>query len=107
MVFHNFAPLAVYETELPGFLPDIYKSYDDHKFTTESGQVTGELAGKVLVHQDKRLHNFYRAIGRKTREYLRSFDQFVFLCSIRLRLKLSSLLINLQMDLRNITSNDD
>jgi uncharacterized protein (TIGR02466 family) len=74
MVFHNFAPLAVYETELPGFLPDIYRSFDDHKFTTESGQVTGELAGKVLVHQDKRLHNFYRAIGRKTREYLRSFE---------------------------------
>ena len=72
--FHTFAPLAVYETDLPGFLPAIYKSYDDHKFSTEGGQVTGELAGKVLVHQDNRLHDFFKAIGRKTRDYLKHFD---------------------------------
>ena len=67
MSFHNFAPLAVYETDMPGFLPSIYKSYDDHKFNTKGGQVTGELAGKVLVHQDNRLHDSFKAIGRKTR----------------------------------------
>ena len=33
----------------------LYKSFEDGKFDNSTGKITGELNGKVLIHQDTRL----------------------------------------------------
>ncbi len=73
--YHQAFPLVIYEKKLPGFLSDIYKSFEDHSFDNTTGRITGELGGKVLVHHDKRLEPFYRGVSRCLDEYL---DQFAF-----------------------------
>ena len=71
--FHQAFPLTIYEKKLTGFLSSLYKSFDDAKFDNSTGRITGELNGKVLVHQDKRLEQFFRALKKSTIEYM---DQF-------------------------------
>ena len=51
----------------------LYKGFDDGKFDNSTGKITGELNGKVLVHQDKRLEQFFRAVKKCAIEYM---DQF-------------------------------
>ena len=71
--FHQAFPTIVYEKKLSGFLPSLYKSFDDAQFDNSTGRITGELNGKVLVHQDKRLEHFFRALKGCVREYLDYF----------------------------------
>ena len=61
------------EKKLTGFLNILYKGFDDAKFDNTTGRITGELNGKVLVHQDRRLEQFFRAVKKSTIEYM---DQF-------------------------------
>lgn len=72
--FHQVFPLIVFEKEMTGFLPELYKSFDDHKFDNSDGKVTGELNGKVLVHQDRRLHPFFKQLRNAVIEYLEYFS---------------------------------
>jgi len=53
--FHQAFPLIIYEKGIKGFLPSLYKSFEDGKFDNSTGRITGELNGKVLIHQDTRL----------------------------------------------------
>ena len=71
--FHQAFPLIIYEKKLTGFLNILYKGFDDGKFDNSTGKITGELNGKVLVHQDRRLEQFFRAVKKCAIEYL---DQF-------------------------------
>ena len=71
--FHQAFPLLIYEKKLTGFLNVLYKGFDDGKFDNSTGKITGELNGKVLVHQDKRLEQFFRAVKKCAIEYM---DQF-------------------------------
>ena len=71
--FHQAFPLIVLEKKLTGFLNILYKGFDDAKFDNTTGRITGELNGKVLVHQDRRLEQFFRAVKKSTIEYM---DQF-------------------------------
>ena len=70
---HQIFPLSIYEKKLSGFLSSLYKSFEDAKFDNSTGRITGELNGKVLVHQDKRLEQFFRAVKKSAIEYM---DQF-------------------------------
>ena len=56
--------------KLGGFLPSLYKSFDDAKFDNTTGRITGDLNGKVLVHQDKRLDHFFRELKKSVIQYL-------------------------------------
>ena len=47
--FHQLSPIIVYETEIKGFLPSLYKSFEDGSFDNSTGKITGELNGKVLI----------------------------------------------------------
>ena len=60
--FHQAFPLIVYEKKVPGFLSLLYKGFEDAKFDNTTGRITGELNGKVLVHQDMRLEPFFKAL---------------------------------------------
>ena len=71
--FHQAFPTIIYEKKLGGFLPSLYKSFEDSKFDNTTGRITGELNGKVLVHQDKRLDHFFRAVKGCVREYIDHF----------------------------------
>ena len=71
--FHQAFPLLIYEKKLTGFLNVLYKGFDDGKFDNSTGKITGELNGKVLVHQDRRLEQFFRAVKKCAIEYM---DQF-------------------------------
>jgi len=71
--FHQAFPTIIYEKKLGGFLPSLYKSFEDAKFDNTTGRITGELNGKVLVHQDKRLDHFFRAVKGCVREYIDHF----------------------------------
>ena len=71
--FHQAFPTIIYEKKLGGFLPSLYKSFDDAKFDNTTGKITGELNGKVLVHHDKRLDHFFRAVKGCVREYIDHF----------------------------------
>ncbi len=71
--FHKAFPITIYEKKLSGFLSSLYKSFDDAKFDNSTGRITGELNGKVLVHQDKRLEPFFRALKKCVTEYIDSF----------------------------------
>ena len=62
--FHQAFPLVIYEKKLTGFLNVLYKGFDDGKFDNSTGKITGELNGKVLVHQDRRLEQFFRAVKK-------------------------------------------
>ena len=71
--FHQAFPLLIYEKELTGFLNVLYQGFDDAKFDNSTGKITGELNGKVLVHQDLRLEPFFRDVKKCAVEYM---DQF-------------------------------
>ena len=58
--YHQAFPLIIYERKLSGFLPQLYNSFEDGKFDNSTGKITGELNGKVLIHQDTRLKPFFR-----------------------------------------------
>ena len=77
---HQAFPLIVFEKKITGHLSKLYKSFEDGKFDNTTGKITGELNGKVLVHQDKRLEPFFRDIKRATFEYLEHFaiDKNIF-----------------------------
>ena len=72
--FHQAFPLVIYEKGVKGFLPSLYKSFEDGKFDNSTGRITGELNGKVLIHQDTRLIPFFREIKKSVIEYLHHFD---------------------------------
>ena len=71
--FHHAFPLIVYQRKISGFLPSLYKSFEDGKFDNSTGKITGELNGKVLIHQDTRLTPFFREIKKSVIEYLQYF----------------------------------
>ncbi len=71
--FHQAFPLVVFEKEIPGFLSLLYRSFEDGRFDNTAGRITGELNGKVLIHQDIRLEPFFREIRKAVREYLDHF----------------------------------
>ena len=58
---------------MTGFLPDLYKSFDDHKFDNSDGRVTGELNGKVLVHQGQKTASLFKQLRNAVIEYLEYF----------------------------------
>ena len=70
---HQLFPLLVYEKKISGFLPSLYKSFEDGKFDNSTGKITGELNGKVLIHQDTRLAPFFREIKKSVSDYLAVF----------------------------------
>ena len=72
--FHQAFPLVIYEKGITGFLPSLYKSFEDGKFDNSTGKITGELNGKVLIHQDTRLAPFFREIKKSVIEYLKHFN---------------------------------
>ena len=72
--FHQAFPLIIYEKGIKGFLPSLYKSFEDGKFDNSTGRITGELNGKVLIHQDTRLIPFFREIKKSVIEYLQHFE---------------------------------
>ena len=72
--FHQAFPLVIYEKGITGFLPSLYKSFEDGKFDNSTGRITGELNGKVLIHQDTRLAPFFREVKKSVIEYLQHFD---------------------------------
>ena len=59
---------------MTGFLPSLYTSFEDGKFDNSTGKITGELHGKVLIHQDTRLAPFFREIKKSVIEYLKHFE---------------------------------
>ena len=71
--YHQAFPLIIYEKKISGFLSQLYTSFEDGKFDNSTGKITGELNGKVLVHQDRRLEQFFRAVKKSTVEYLEQF----------------------------------
>ena len=71
--FHQVFPLIVYEKKIPGYLSKLYQSFEDGKFDNTTGKITGELNGKVLIHQDTRLAPFFREIKKSVVEYLDHF----------------------------------
>ena len=71
--FHQAFPTVIYEKKLPGFLSLLYNSFEDGKFDNTTGRITGELNGKVLVHQDQRLEPFFKALKKCVVEYLDHF----------------------------------
>ena len=71
--FHHAFPLIVYQRKISGFLASLYKSFEDGKFDNSTGKITGELNGKVLIHQDTRLVPFFREIKKSIIEYLQYF----------------------------------
>ena len=71
--FHQAFPLLIYERKIPGFLSSLYNSFEDGKFDNSTGKITGELNGKVLIHQDTRLKPFFREIKKSVIEYLEHF----------------------------------
>ena len=72
--FHQAFPTVIYEKKLGGFLPSLYNSFEDAKFDNSNGKITGELNGKVLIHQDTRLAPFFREIKKSVIEYLKHFN---------------------------------
>ena len=78
--FHQVFPLIVYEKKIPGYLSKLYQSFEDGKFDNTTGKITGELNGKVLIHQDTRLAPFFREIKKSVVEYLDHFavDKNIF-----------------------------
>ena len=70
---HQLFPLLIYEKKISGFLPSLYKSFEDGKFDNSTGKITGELNGKVLIHQDTRLAPFFREIKNSVIDYLDVF----------------------------------
>ena len=68
--YHQAFPLIIYERKLSGFLSSIYNSFEDGKFDNSTGKITGELNGKVLIHQDTRLAPFFREVKKSVLEYL-------------------------------------
>ena len=70
---HQAFPLIVFEKKITGHLSKLYKSFEDGKFDNTTGKITGELNGKVLVHQDTRLAPFFRDIKKAAFEYLEHF----------------------------------
>jgi len=70
---HQLFPLLVYEKKISGFLPSLYKSFEDGKFDNSTGKITGELNGKVLIHQDTRLAPFFREVKKSISDYLGIF----------------------------------
>ena len=71
--FHQAFPLIIYERKISGFLSSLYNSFEDGKFDNSTGKITGELNGKVLIHQDTRLAPFFREIKKSVAEYLQHF----------------------------------
>jgi len=74
MKLHMFSPLVVFETEIPGFAEQLKNLYKNHSFDDESGKITGELNGKVLLHKDPKFAIFYRKLNTKVKEYLDIFN---------------------------------
>ena len=72
--FHQAFPLIIYERKITGFLSQLYTSFEDGKFDNSTGKITGELNGKVLIHQDIRLAPFFREIKKSVTEYLQHFN---------------------------------
>ena len=72
--FHQLSPVIVYETEIKGFLPSLYNSFEDGSFDNSTGKITGELNGKVLIHQDTRLAPFFRELKKSIIKYLEHFN---------------------------------
>jgi len=74
MKLHKFSPLTIFETEIPGFSDSLKELYKDHSFDDENGMITGELNGKVLVHQDEKFSSFFKEVKLKVEEYLNLFN---------------------------------
>lgn len=74
MKLHQFSPLIVYETEIPGYRKSLLSYHKDHSFDHKSGLITGELNGKVLVHKDPNFSDFFRQVKSKVLEYLDLFN---------------------------------
>ena len=74
MKIHQFSPLIVFETEILGYSKKLKELYRDHSFDDETGLITGELNGKVLVHKDPKFSLFFDEIKNKTIEYLNIFN---------------------------------
>jgi len=74
MNLHKFSPLVVFETEIKGSASLLKALYPSHSFDDETGMITGELNGKVLVHKDPSFAFFFKAVKEKVKEYLGEFQ---------------------------------
>ena len=74
MKVHKFAPVTVFETEIPGYKNLLKDLHQGHSFDDETGLITGELNGKVLVHKDPAFSSFFKKVKEKVKDYLNVFD---------------------------------
>ena len=74
MKIHKFAPVTVFETEISGYVDLLKDLYQGHSFDDETGLITGELNGKVLVHKDPAFASFFKEVKTKVKDYLNVFD---------------------------------
>ena len=82
MKVHAVAPLVVCETTIPGFRKTLIKYYKDHSFDSQTGLITGELNGKVLVHKDPKFSPFFKQVKNKVEEYMGLFSFDISKCDL-------------------------
>ena len=74
MKIHKFAPVVVSDTQIEGYSNLLKDLYPKHSFDDETGMITGELNGKVLVHKDPAFASFFKEVKSKVVEYLNLFN---------------------------------
>jgi uncharacterized protein (TIGR02466 family) len=74
MKVHKFAPVVVFDTEIKGYASLLKDLHQGHSFDDETGLITGELNGKVLVHKDPAFASFFKEVKSKVVDYLNVFN---------------------------------
>jgi uncharacterized protein (TIGR02466 family) len=74
MKLHKFAPIVVFDTEIEGYSSLLKNLHKSHSFDDETGLITGELNGKVLVHKDPAFASFFKEVKSKVVDYLNVFN---------------------------------
>ena len=63
----NLFPTTIYRAEMPEYVNWVKSQFKNHRFTEG---LTGELEGKVLVHQDTHLASFFVEVNEHVRNFL-------------------------------------
>ncbi len=69
----NIFPTSIYKYSLPEYVRWISRRWEHHRFNQG---LTGELDGKVLVHQDPQLASFFCEVNDHIVEYMDSMNCF-------------------------------
>ena len=70
---YMFNPTVVGESFLPEYVEDVKKFYNSHSFDASTGNITGELNGKISVHLEKDLKKFFTDLKTRIKDYLKHF----------------------------------